>query len=263
MDIKLAKVSLLLKNLFLVLLCGTMVSFLGNPLFAKSGRDIMKKVREQSRIHKTTESDVFMLVKDAKKRKRKRYFNNKKKINGDISNSLIKFFKPANVKGTGLLSLSNEKTSKNKQWLYLPSMRSMKRLGSNDKNKSFMGSDFTNDDIAGRVLDRDTHKLNKTKGDYHQITSIPKDKDEPYSKLVLSVHRKMNIVSKVVFYDKKGRKLKTLQNTKFKKVKGMYMVKKAIMSNHITKGVTSLKVSKIKVGHKISDNDAGVKGLRK
>ena len=236
--------------------------FTSGPLLAQSGRGIMKKVQEQSRKHKTTESDVYMLILDAKQRERKRYFSNKRKVHAPVTNSIVKFYKPASVKGTGLLTVSNEKTSRNKQWIYLPALRSLKQLSSNDKNKSFMGSDFSNADIAGRELDRDKHTLKKTEGDFHYILSIPKGKSEPYSKLEIKVHRKINVVTEVVFYDRKGSKLKTLENQKIKKVKGMYMVVLSLMKNHHSKGKTTLKVSNIKVGHSISNNDVGIKGLR-
>ena len=237
-------------------------AFSALPLWAESGRSVMKRVQQQSRKHKTTESDIYMLILDAKKRKRKRYFSNKRKIKASITNSIVKFYKPASVKGTGLLTVSNEKTSRNKQWIYFPSLRSLKQLSSGDKNKSFMGSDFSNADIAGRELDRDKHTLKKTEGDFHYIVSVPKDKSEPYSRLEVKVHRKINVVTQVIFYNRKGKKLKTLENLKIKKVKGMYMVVYSVMKNHISKGKTSLEVSGIKVGHNIPDNDVAIKGLR-
>ena len=234
------------------------------PLFGKNGRKIMQEVREQSRLHKTTESDVYMQVTEARGKKRQRYFSNKKKIKGKhVSHSIIKFYRPPSVKGTGLLTISREKESKNNQWIYLPALRSLRQLSSSDKNKSFMGSDFTNNDIAGRELDRDKHTFIKTKGDYDYVKSVPKDKNDPYSKLLIKVHRKIHVIVEVVFYDRKGKKLKILENKKIKKVKGMYMPVFAVMSNYKTKGKTSLKVSGIKVGHSISDNEVGIKGLRK
>ena len=236
---------------------------IGTSILAQSGRSIMKKVRDQSRIHKTLEQDVFMLILNAKGKERKRYFSNKRKYKGTISNSMIKFYKPSSVKGTALLTISNEKASPNKQWIYLPALRSLKQLSVGDKNKSFMGSDFTNDDIAGRELDRDRHKLLKTEGDYHYIRSIPKSKKDIYSKLELKVHKKINMLIEAIFYDKKGRKLKTLENKKFKKIKGMYVISESLMANHLKKSSTKLKVSSIKVGHKIGDNDVGIKGLKR
>ncbi len=234
------------------------------PILAKDGRQIMQGVRKQARKHKTTETDVYMKITNASGKKRERYFANKKKLKGEnISNSIIKFYKPASVKGTGLLTVSNEKKTSSKQWVYLPALRSLRQLSSDDKNKSFMGSDFTNGDIAGRELDRDAHKYVKTKGNYDYVVSVPKDKEDPYSKLMIKVHNKKHVVLEVVFYNRKGEKMKVLENKKIKKIKGMYMIIESLMTNHLTKGKTSLKVSGVKVGHRISDNSVGIKGLRK
>ena len=236
---------------------------LSNPLIAKeSGYDIMKDVRAQSRIHKTSQYEVYMIIENKSGQKRKRYFNIKKKIVQTISNTLIKFYKPSSVKGTGLLTISNEKTSSNKQWIYLPSLRSIQQLRSQDKNQSFMGSDFTNADIAGRELNKDTHELKKTDAGYAYIESIPKDPEDPYSKLEIKVHRKNKVITEILFYDKKGKKLKVLQNKKFNKFKGMYVVTLAVMENLKSQGKTTLNVSKAKVGHKIPDNAVAIRGLQ-
>ena len=230
-------------------------------LRAESGYEIMKKVNEQSQIHKTSESDVSMKILDSEKKERERFFSFKKKITGSITNSLIKFYKPADVKGTALLTNSNEKTAETKQWLFLPSLRTVNQLSTDDQNKSFMGSDFSTSDVAGRELDKDTHKLTKTEGDYFYITSTPKKKDA-YSKLEIKVNKKINAIAQVVFYDSRGTKLKTLNNKKFTKEKGMYICTIAEMINHQTEGSTLLTVNNIEVGQKISDNEVGLKSLR-
>ena len=67
---------------------------------------------------------------------------------------------------------------------------------------------------------------------------------------------------RVVFYDSEGRKLKTLNNKKFDKVKGMYVVIQSEMRNHLTAGKTHLDISKLKVGLRLTDRDFGIKSLR-
>ncbi len=229
---------------------------------AQSGYEIMKKVEEQSRIHKTRNSDVYMQILDNKKRERERYFTHKSKYSSHISKSLIKFYKPPNVKGTALLTISEDKKADNRQWIWLPALKSLKQFNSEDKNKSFMGSDFTNSDIAGRELNRDSHKLDRQDKTFYYITSRPKNKKDIYSKLEVKVSRDILVPIEVKFYNRKGKRLKTLNNRKVSKVKGMYVVTETLMQNHKTKGQTLLKVSNIKVSIPISDNDVGIRGLR-
>ena len=59
------------------------------------GTKIMQQVANQSEIHKTQKSVVYMTILDAKNRQRNRYFNYTNSIvSKNESKSLIKFYKP-------------------------------------------------------------------------------------------------------------------------------------------------------------------------
>jgi outer membrane lipoprotein-sorting protein len=229
----------------------------------QQGYDIMKKVRDQNRIHATQESEVKMFITDEKDRTRDRSFRNIRKFQDEQTNSMVKFFDPPNVRGTSLLSITLDSSSDKEQWIYLPSFRSVKQLSVKEQNQSFMGSDFTNSDIAGRNLNEDTHTLMSTSGNYHLIESIPKSSEDRYSRLELRVHSRIFVPVEIVFYDQDGEKLKTLQNKKVENFDGMYVVTESIMTNHQTDGKTQLEVSNVKVGIRVPDADVGLRGLQK
>ena len=230
---------------------------------SKKGYQVMKKVRDQARIQKTQSSEIIMIIQDKKGRKRERYFRHLKKQKSKDSSSMVKFFKPASVKGTSLLSRSNDEEEDTDQWIYLPAFRSVKKLSSKEKGQSFMGSDFSNSDIAGRSLNQDKHKLVKEDKKYFYILSKPKDKKDPYSRMELKVHKKIYVPIEVRFYNRKKKHFKTMKNTKVKKFKGMYVVVKSEVKNLKTKGKTTLHVSKVKVGIDIPDSNVGIRGLKK
>lgn len=250
-----------MKNILLLLFTIWIFIF---PLLAQNkGLAIMEKVAEQNEIHKTQESKVFMEISDKKQRKRTRYFDYTKKIiNQKETRSLVKFYKPTNIKNTALLSYS-KKNKDTTQWLYLPAFKNVKQLSSEEQNQSFMGSDFSIADIAGRQVNQDTHKLIKEDEKYYYIESIPKDKTDAYAKLEVKVAKKIFIPIQIVFYDKKGIKLKTLQNKKIKKIKGMYIASLAIMTNHQTKGQTITENSDIQVGIPVANTKVGLRGLKR
>ena len=231
--------------------------------FAITGLEVMEKVSRQAEIYKTQESDVYMKIFDAKKRQRDRYFQYTKKI---ISNtetrSLVKFYKPTNIKNTALLSYA-KKQEDTTQWLYLPAFKTVKQLSTEEKNKSFMGSDFSISDIAGRLVSKDRHRLIKEDSKYYYVESIPRSSSDAYSKLMIVVHKKIFVPVKIDFYDRKNRLYKTLVNKKLKKIKKMYLVVNAIMSNHETKGQSIIQTSDIRVGIDIADSKVGLRGLKK
>ncbi|MBT5856212.1 outer membrane lipoprotein-sorting protein [bacterium] len=226
------------------------------------GFEIMKKVRGQSRMHKTQKGEVYMVIKDKRDRERARHFNLIKKINAPMTNSLIKFFKPANIKGTALLTESKDGDEDNDQWVYLPAFKTTKRLSTEEKNQSFMGSDFSYSDIAGRHLGQDEHTLMKEDEKYFYVRSIPKDSKDAYSQIDYVVSKKIWVHRRIVFYDKSNSKLKTLYNKSVKKIKGMYVVTNSIMKNHKSKGQTQLQVKKIDVGIPVTDSQVSFKGLK-
>ena len=233
------------------------------PNFCLTGLDVMTKVQKETQKKSTREAVVDMKIYDKKDRERTRYFNYWTKFSKQGEKSLIKFFRPKNVKGTSLLTRSKNNEDDKSQWIYLPAFKSVKQLSSSDKNKSFMGSDFTYSDIAGRKLNQDTHQLIKETDLYYFIESRPISVDDAvYSKIRYVVSKKYNVVSKAIFYDLEGQKLKTLVNSKISQINGVNVVMNSEMNNHQTLGKTFLFVQSMKVGIQINDDLLSIKGLK-
>ena len=145
----------------------------------------------------------------------------------------------------------------------------LKRLSSGDKHKSFMGSDFSYADIAGRRIDQDVHELVKETEKYYVVESVPKDKEDIYSKIISVIEKERMVTIKTEFYghkkdaDSNVVKIKTLFNKTIKPFKGMQVVTESIMKNNSKNTYTILTSSDIKVGIEISDNIVGLKGLQR
>jgi len=229
---------------------------------AETGRDVMDRVYKQSDVFPQSEATVRLVIVDAKGRERERFFSLKSKNSSDFKRSLVKFYKPANVKGVGLASETDLGTEAKSQWVYFPSLKSVKKLSSAEQDGSFMGSDFSYSDIAGRTIDQDVHKIFQQNDKVYVIESVPNDKADAYSKYYTTVDKATNIVRGVVFYDKNGDKLKTLANRKVIKIKGELVVALSVMTNHKTNGSSTMDRSAIDVEVSFSDNDVGLKGLK-
>ncbi len=59
---------------------------------------------------------------------------------------LVRFTGPPEVRGVGFLSLARPGKSAD-QWLYLPSMKRERRIASQDRDASFVGTDFSYEDM--------------------------------------------------------------------------------------------------------------------
>ena len=70
---------------------------------------------------------------------------------GDLS--LATFEWPADVKGTKMLTHTMKSTD-DKQWLYLPAIKRVKRISSRNKSGSFMGSEFSYEDLGSQEVEK-------------------------------------------------------------------------------------------------------------
>ncbi len=216
--------------------------------------EIMRQVYEQSRVHKSQRMDIEMDIKDPKGRKRARFFRVLYKIDDGKTKSLMRFYKPTDIKGTGLFNVIYDHEDKESdQWIYFPAFRTVKKLSVEEKHQSFMGSDFTNSDIAGRKPSEDTHTLVEPGEEISVVSSVPKDPEEPYSKIESHILNRIKVPEKVLFYDRSGRLLKSLNSKKIVKIEGMYVIVEAEMENHLSGGSTyimkrSIDFKKIKSG---------------
>lgn len=112
------------------------------------GDDARKLLAESEARHRTRtqeyEGELTVVTKDGKVRK-KAWRSYRDGYAGD-SRLLIRFTSPPEVKGVGFLSLARSGKSAD-QWLYLPSMKRERRIASQDRDASFVGTDFSYEDM--------------------------------------------------------------------------------------------------------------------
>lgn len=151
---------------------------------------------------------------------------------GEDSKAVMFFLEPADVKGTGFLSWSYDDESKDDdQWLYLPALKKVRRISSSDKADYFMGTDFTYNDMGDRDVDdyMYTH-LGAESIDgiecYH-LERLPQNADvldeTDYSRAEIWVRPDIWMITKAVFFDKKGNLLKELTVSDIVAVDGMWV----------------------------------------
>ena len=139
--------------------------------------------------------------------------------------AVIVFREPASIRGTRFLSIENSGRG-NDQWIYLPSLAKVRRIAASEGSDSFMGTDFSYDDIASadRKADLDNHVLLRNEkykdNDCYVIESTPKDSNYQYSKMVQWIDRSYFVPYKVELYDKRGNQVKLLEILELREVQG-------------------------------------------
>jgi hypothetical protein len=72
--------------------------------------------------------------------------------------TLIRFTAPADIEGTGLLTLDFANKDSN-QWIYLPALDRVRRVDSNRKAGRFVNSDYYYEDLRTRTVEKDEHRI--------------------------------------------------------------------------------------------------------
>lgn len=239
-------------NSFNALLLAIIILLSSNNLFAKmqtpeeKGLEIAIEADRRNKGFGDTTSDLKMILKNRHGQESIRYMHNKTfEMIDDGDKTIVIFDQPRDVKGTALLSFTH-KVGQDEQWLYLPALKRVKRIASNNKSGPFMGSEFAYEDISSQEVEKYTYKYLRDETldgvDCYVIERYPVDKKSGYSKQVGWVDKKEYRSLKSEFYNRRGDLFKTLVTSKYKiflekfwRAGEMYMV------NHKT-GKTTLLV---------------------
>jgi outer membrane lipoprotein-sorting protein len=141
------------------------------------------------------------------------------------SRMVIVFQRPANVAGSRFLTMDNASGGEDR-WIFLPSLGKIRRIAASESGGSFMGTDFSYDDMS--VMDReialDTHNILREEAlngvICYVIQSIPNNRSYAYSKMITWVDKNTNLVYKTEMYDQRGTLVKVLEMSDYRNVQG-------------------------------------------
>lgn len=117
---------------------------------------------------------------------------------------LIKFTAPADVRGSGFLSVTNDSGS-SESWIYLPALDRVRRVAGGQEQDSFFGSDFAIEDITGLTGDLEGdfayELLSVEPGPVYVIEGVPTGSStSSYDRLVYHVPEEQLLPSRIEFY---------------------------------------------------------------
>ncbi|MBD3381642.1 MAG: outer membrane lipoprotein-sorting protein [candidate division Zixibacteria bacterium] len=94
------------------------------------------------------------------------------------------------------------------RWLYVPAVDLVKRISADDKGSSFVGSDFSYEDVSGRHWSEDNHKIVEEKEyngkQVYVIESVPKAEDGIFGKKHTYIDKETMLPIREEYYDDKG-----------------------------------------------------------
>ncbi|MCW8830595.1 MAG: outer membrane lipoprotein-sorting protein [Gammaproteobacteria bacterium] len=188
-------------------------------------------------------------------------------VEGDGDKSMSIFEQPADVKGTAFLTFSHAIKS-DEQWMFLPSIKRVKRINSKNKSGPFMGSEFAFEDIASEEVEKYTYKYLRDENlngiDCFVIERIPTYKHSGYTRQIGWINKAEYRPEKIIFYDRKNSLLKTLTFSGYKKyLDQFWRADQLSMENHQTEKSTLLKWSDYKFRTGLKDKDFSRNSLKR
>lgn len=185
----------------------------------------------------------------------------------DGDKSMIIFQTPNDVKGTAVLTYTH-KEGADDQWLYLPAIKRVKRIASTNKSGPFVGSEFAYEDLSSQEIEKYTYKYLRKEtfnGDECEVVlRDPVDVKSGYKHMHVWYNPSKNYrIEKIIFYDRKGSKFKTLLYKDYKRYKSKYFYPGILeMENHQSKKKTSIEFKKYNFEVELSDTDFNQAKLR-
>jgi len=185
----------------------------------------------------------------------------------DGDKSLTVFDSPNDVKGTSFLSFSHP-TGNDDQWLYLPALKRVKRISSRNKSGSFMGSEFSFEDLTSFEVEKYNYEYLRDEvidgENSWVVVQFPLDKNSGYKRRIVWVDQSEYRVRKTEFYDRKNTLLKTLSFSKFRQHLNKYWrADKLEMVNHQSGKSTVLDYADLQIKTGLDDKDFNKNALKR
>lgn len=239
----------------------------GSAMFADSAYDIMKISANLEPPDYSQGVLLMDLIDKTGKVTEHRIINQFGNRKNGITQTVFDFRAPAGVKDTRLLQA--EKANKDDdKWIYLPSLKTTRRIATAERTKSFVGSEFTYNDMTVRKFEDDEHTMidenvTKTIGgvptQLWKIKSVPvANKNVEYAYRIQYIDKQSYLPLFCEYYDKTDKMIKTVEVEKHETVTGetgkKYQMRMSnILTNLVTGRQTRVSVDKIQFDKPISD----------
>lgn len=187
-------------------------------------------------------------------------------MENDGDKTIMIFDSPSDVKGTAFLSFSH-KIGPDDQWMFLPALKRVKRVSSANKSGSFMGGEFSYEDLSSQEVEKYTFKYLRDevykKRKCFVVERYPVDRTSGYTRHVVWMDQIEVVPWKIEYYNRRNALLKTLFLRKYRKHLGKYWrAANMLMNNEMTKKSTLLAWSNYKFRVGLRERDFHPRSLR-
>lgn len=176
----------------------------------------------------------------------------------------VYFYEPSDVRGV-VFMVNKHIDRDDDRWLYLPAIDLVRRISANDKRSSFVGSDFTYEDVSGRRLNDDQYEyvgeesFNDSSGLGTRtaiiIKAVPKEKSlVEFSYRKVWVDKEYLLPLKVEHYNKRDELYKVFLALTIETIQDTPTIIKGVMRDLESKGETTMEFKEVEYDLGITDD---------
>ncbi|MDD2431450.1 MAG: outer membrane lipoprotein-sorting protein [Firmicutes bacterium] len=239
-----------MKKGLLILLSLVLVFGVGVRAEELTGQQILDDLSFSSVLSGSGSAELTMITENAKGAQRKFSLRVFLKSEEGADKQFLEYLAPADVRGTKFLSI-HEKGQEDQMWLYLPALGRERRIASHMTKDSFMGTDFTFDEIGGnfardndytvqRLLDQQEQDVN-----CYVLDLTAQNQSAAYAKIKMWVWKKELVPVRVEFFGLGNSLTKTLTLSAFKPVSGDMIPHSVIMEDNVKGTRTLLEIASL------------------
>ena len=161
-----------------------------------------------------------LIDEDGGKRTRVMMMLRRDQTEGGNQKYFIYFHEPGDVRRMTFMVWKDPK-KEDARWIFVPAVDLIRRIAADDKRSSFVGSDFTYEDVSGRDVDSDTHTVLREEqlGDKtcYVIESVPKGAAD-YTKRLSWIDKETFLPLKEEYYDAQKELFRVFTADKIEKI---------------------------------------------
>ena len=180
----------------------------------ETGLAIAREARERQKGFGNFTANLSMILRNKRGQESKRELRLRViEVEEDGDRTMFVFDRPRDVKGTAFL-VHAHKEGPDDQWLYLPALKRVKRISSSKQSGSFMGSEFSYEDMGAVEVEKYTHRYLRDEpcGDLQcaVLERTPLSRDSGYSRQLVWLDRDELRTIQIQYFDRRDEHLKTM-----------------------------------------------------
>ena len=201
---------------------------------------------------------VSMVLTNQQGGERKRELTMLRKNMGSVGDQryYMYFHAPPDVRGTTFL-IWKYPIKDDDRWIFIPAIKLVRRIAASDRRSSFVGSDFTYEDVSGRDVTDETHSLLRSEAldgrPCYVLESRPVGSAD-YARRTSWIDTERWIPLKEEYFDSHGRSIRVYTADRVEEIGGHWTVTHRTMRNLQTGQRTEVTFQDVSYDQGLPDN---------